>query len=218
VTLEELLSQLVPALTRAEVPYMLTGSLASSAHGMPRSTRALDIVIAPTHKQLLALMQEFPGDRYYADEQQALQAFANRSQFNIIDFSTGWKTDFIIAQDSEYGRLALSRRMLIDMAGASIYVAAPEDVLIAKLQWAKRGESDRQLQDAGGIINTQGSKLDLSYIERWVRELHLEEELQAVRERRFREAYVVLPHLTNFPRGRFILSLSGPCKRNPRRA
>jgi hypothetical protein len=185
VTLEELLTRLVPALTRAEVPYMLTGSVASSAHGMPRSTRDLDIVIAPTHAQLLALLREFPGDRYYADQQQALQALVNRSQFNVIDFSTGWKTDFIIAQDSAYGHSALSRRMLIDVAGTTLYVAAPEDVLIAKLQWAKRGESERQLQDAAGIIKTQGSKLDLSYIERWVGELHLEEEWQAVREGRF---------------------------------
>ena len=183
-TLEELLSRLVPALTRAEVPYMLTGSVASSAHGMPRSTRDLDIVIAPTRAQLLALMQEFPRDRYYADEQQALQALANRSQFNVIDFSTGWKTDFNIAQDSENGRSALARRMLIDVAGTAVYVAAPEDVLMAKLQWAKRGESERQLQDAAGIIHTQGSKLDVSYIERWVHELHLEKEWQAVREGR----------------------------------
>lgn len=184
-TLEELLSRLVAALTRAEVAYMVTGSVASSAHGMPRSTRDLDIVIAPTHAQLLALMQEFPGDRYYADEQQALLALAHRSQFKIIDFSTGWKTDFMIAQETEYGRSALSRRMLIDVAGIAIYVAAPEDVLLAKLQWAKQGESDRQMQDAAGIIKTQGSKLDLSYIEGWVRELHVEEEWQAVREERF---------------------------------
>jgi hypothetical protein len=99
-TLEALLSRLVPALQRAGIPYMLTGSVASSAHGMPRSTRDLDIVIAPTGAQLLALLREFPPDRYYADEQQALQALANRSQFNVIEFATGWKTDFIIAQDS----------------------------------------------------------------------------------------------------------------------
>ena len=164
---------------------MLTGSVASSAHGMPRSTHDLDIVIAPTREQLLALIEEFPDDRYYADEQQALEALANRSQFNIIDFATGWKTDFIIAQDSEYGRSALSRRILIDLTGTAIYIATPEDVLIAKLQWAKRGKSDRQLEDAAGIIHTQGSNLDLSYIERWVRELHLSEQWQAVRERRF---------------------------------
>jgi hypothetical protein len=183
--LEELLSRLVAALERAEVPYMLTGSVASSAHGIPRSTRDLDIVIAPTRLQLLALMQEFPSDSYYADEEQALQALTIGSQFNVIDFATGWKADFIIAEDSEYGRSALARRMLVDIAGIAVYVGAPEDVLIAKLRWAKLGESDRQLRDAAGIISTQGSKLDLSYIGRWVRELHLEEQWQAACEGRF---------------------------------
>jgi hypothetical protein len=180
VTLEELLSRLAPALQRVQVPYMVTGSVASSAHGIPRSTRDLDIVIAPTRAQLLALMKEFPRDRYYADEQQALQALASRGQFNVIDFATGWKTDFIIAQDSAYGRSALGRRMLIDVGGTTVSVAAPEDVIIAKLEWAKLGKSDRQLQDAAGIVSTQGGKLDLTYIERWVRELHLEQEWQAV--------------------------------------
>ena len=161
---------------------MLTGSVASSAHGIPRSTRDIDIVIAPTPSQLVALMREFPSDRYYADQQQAMQALANRSQFNVIDFETGWKTDFILARESEYGRIALSRRMLIDIAGTAVYVATPEDVLIAKLQWAKRAESDRQLRDAAGIISTQGSKLDRTYIERWVRELELEDQWKLVND------------------------------------
>lgn len=181
-TLEDFLSRLATALERVKLPYMLTGSVASSAHGIPRSTADLDIVIAPTRAQLMALMREFPTDRYYSDEQQALQALASRSQFNVIDFATGWKADFIIAQDSEYGRSALMRRMLIDVEGTSVYVATAEDVLIAKLQWAKLGKSDRQLDDAAGIISTQGKKLDFSYIERWVRELHLEAEWRAVNE------------------------------------
>jgi hypothetical protein len=166
VTLEDLLSRLAPALERAEVPYMLTGSVASSAHGIPRSTRDIDIVITPSREQLLALLQEFPSDRYYADEGQALQALANRSQFIVIDFSTGWKTDFIIPQDSAYSRSAMSRRETVEVAGTAVYVAAPEDVVIAKLEWAQLGESDRQLRDTAGIVGTQGSKLDLSYIER----------------------------------------------------
>jgi len=184
VTLEGLLSRLAPVLERARVPYMLTGSVASSAHGLPRSTRDLDIVIAPTQAQLLALIRQFPSDRYYADEQQALQALEKRSQFNIIEFDSGWKTDFIIAQDSPYGRSALARRLRIEIAGIYVYVAAPEDVIIAKLQWAKLGESSRQLQDAAGVVITQTSKLDLAYIEHWVGELQLEEQWRTVSEGR----------------------------------
>ena len=60
-TLEDLLRRLVPVLERIKIPYMLTGSVASSAHGLPGSTRDLDIVIAPTREQRLTLMREFPS-------------------------------------------------------------------------------------------------------------------------------------------------------------
>lgn len=181
-TLENLLSRLIACLERAQVPYMLTGSVASSAHGTPRSTRDIDIVIGPTRAQLIALTQEFPSTDYYADEQQALEALANRSQFNVIDFATGWKVDFIIGQNSPYARTAFGRRLQIEFAGTAVYIASPEDVILAKLRWAKLGESNRQLKDADGILRTQGEKLDLAYIETWVRELHLQEQWHKLRE------------------------------------
>jgi len=181
VTLEILLSRLVPALERAQILYMLTGSVASSAHGVPRATRDLDIVIAPTNAQLTALIEQLPSSDYYADENQAQQALANRGQFNVIDFATGWKIDFIIAEGSDYGHTAINRRRLIDIAGTNVYVASAEDVLIAKLQWVKMGASDRQLQDSAGILCIQGSNLDVAYVERWVRELRLEKQWEAVR-------------------------------------
>lgn len=111
------------------MPYMLTGSVASSAHGIPRSTLDLDIVIAPTREQVHALIQQFASSQYYADEQQALQALANRSQFNIIDLSSGWKMDFIIAEESEYGRTALQRRRAIQVGQRAVYFASPRTCL-----------------------------------------------------------------------------------------
>jgi hypothetical protein len=162
---------------------MLTGSVASSSHGMPRSTRDVDIVIAPSRAQLVAMMREFPSSDYYADEQQALEALNRRSQFNIIDQATGWKVDFIIAEDSEYGREAMARRKAIEIAGAAVFVASAEDVLIAKLRWAKISGSERQLQDVAGIITTQADNLDVAYVESWVRTLGLEEQWNFVRNR-----------------------------------
>ncbi|MGH9524166.1 MAG: hypothetical protein ACRD3E_16710 [Terriglobales bacterium] len=183
-SLGDLLSRLAPALERAGIPYMLTGSVASSAHGTARSTQDLDIVIAPTQAQLIAFIREFPIDQYYADEQQALSALANRSQFNVIDFATNWKTDFIIAKDSEYARTAMSRRLRIEIGGTPVYVASPEDVILAKLQWAKLTMSDRQLDDVRGILRAQRDKLDFAYTEGWIRELGVEAEWQKVRETR----------------------------------
>ena len=99
----------------------------------------------------------------------------------MIDFATGWKADFIIAEDSEYGCTAMTRRVPITIAGITVYIASAEDVLIAKLRWAKLGGSARQLEDAAGVVTTQGSNLDYSYIEHWVCAFQLEEQWAALR-------------------------------------
>jgi hypothetical protein len=41
-----------------------------------------------------------------------------------------------------------------------ITLATPEDVLLAKLEWAKLGDSDRQIEDAAGILKMQRDSLD----------------------------------------------------------
>jgi len=181
VTLEILLCRLNTIFERAHMAYMLTGSVASSAHGLPRSTRDLDIVISPTIEQLRALIREFSSSQYYADEDQALQALVHRSQFNVIDHLTGWKIDFIFAEDSDYRRTAFARAKAIGIAGQSVCVASPEDVVIAKLRWANIGGSERQLQDAVGILSMQGRNLDYTYIEHWVGKLDIEDQWQRAR-------------------------------------
>lgn len=45
---EAAIRRVLKALESAGVPYMLTGSFASSFHGAPRTTQDVDIVIAPT--------------------------------------------------------------------------------------------------------------------------------------------------------------------------
>ena len=86
---DDFFAHLISALEGAHIPYMVTGSFASSAHGRVRATEDIDIVIAPTAQQLRALVSEFPLNRYYADEEDALEALRFNSQFNIVDFGTG---------------------------------------------------------------------------------------------------------------------------------
>lgn len=170
------LERLKAALEAADVPYLVTGSFASSAHGIPRSTNDIDVLIAPTRAQLIALMNHFPTTQYYADLEEAIDAFEHRSQFNVIDHETWWKVDFIVSKDSAFDRHRFARRRVTEIAGVSVYAASPEDVLIAKLRWAKMGESEQQIRDASGIVRMQGDDLDRAYIERWVAELGLEEQ------------------------------------------
>jgi hypothetical protein len=48
------------ALDVVSIPYFVTGSFGSSAHGIPRSTSDIDIVIAPSAQQLSEFLDRFP--------------------------------------------------------------------------------------------------------------------------------------------------------------
>lgn len=180
---ETFFARVVAALERALIPYMVTGSFASSAHGEVRGTRDIDIVIAPTADQLRVFIAQFPDDRYYADEFDALDALEHDSQFNVIDFDSSWKADLIIRKRRDFSRVEFDRRRSHVINGIDVYLATPEDVVIAKLEWAKIGESERQIEDVAGVIATQGLNLDRSYVERWVRELGLEQQWQHALQR-----------------------------------
>ena len=170
------------ALESAGVPYFVTGSFASSAYGVPRSTNDIDIVIAPTHQQLSALLDQFPESEFGSSREDAFDALRRRSQFNVVDYETFWKIDFIVRQQTPFDASRFARRELVKIAGVRLYAASAEDVLITKLWWAKLGESERQIIDAAGIVRVQGTKLDSDYVEKWVAALELEEQWSAARK------------------------------------
>jgi hypothetical protein len=177
----EFLRRITAALDMTGVPYMLTGSVASSMYGVPRATNDIDIVVAPTREQLLSLVQLFQRIGLMADTDSALAALRTKGQFNVIDFPKGWKLDVIVRKDREFSSIEFDRRETHEVEGMRLTIATPEDVLIAKLEWAKMGESERQLGDAAGILKMQSATLDVSYIHRWVTALGLEEQWNAAR-------------------------------------
>ena len=61
------------------------------------------------------------------------------------------------------------------LRGLEAWVAAPEDVIIAKLRFYREGESEKHLIDIRGILaNTQ---VDRVYLSKWVSALDLEKYL-----------------------------------------
>jgi hypothetical protein len=180
VTAEDLLSRLVSALNAARIPYMLTGSYASSLHSIPRATRDIDIIIFPDRDQLTAFVQSLPGSSYHSDIEDALDSLRRRSQFNVIDYATGWKVDFIIPPFEEFNLEEFERRQLIEVGNLQLSVVSAEDIVIAKLRWAKAGQSERQIEDAATVVRFQAGNLDRSYVERWVHRLGLEDQWASV--------------------------------------
>jgi len=180
----EFMLRVVAALEAYGIPYMLTGSLASSMYGVPRATNDVDLVISPSPSQLQSLIQFcIRLGLYVPPFEEALKALRRETQVNIIDFANSWKADLIIRKQREFSITEFQRRETVEAEEWSLKIATAEDVLLAKLEWAKMGESEIQLEDAAGILRIQGDRLDIAYIEKWVAVLHVEEQWQAVRER-----------------------------------
>jgi hypothetical protein len=176
-----LLQTIVAVLEAAGIPHMVVGSFASTVHGEPRTTRDLDLVIDPNLDQLNELVGALDPERFYVDLDVARDALRRRSMFNVIEIETGWKLDLVIRKARPFSIEEMQRRTITKILGMDVPTATAEDTIIAKLEWAKLGASDRQLEDVAGILRVRGPDLDLDYIERWVTELGLAELWRRVR-------------------------------------
>lgn len=57
-----------------------------------------------------------------------------------------------------------------------MYVASVEDVVLAKLEWAKLSQPHRQIQDVVSVLKLKHRELDRQYVEKWVAALTLRSE------------------------------------------
>jgi hypothetical protein len=175
------LERIVSAFDEAGVKYMLAGSFASSHHGAPRATQDIDVVVDPTFASLDRLLALLASDDLYVDVDVAREEFKRRGQFNVIDGATAWKVDVIFRKARAFSREEMARREPAIVLGVQVFVATAEDTVLAKLEWAKLGESERQLRDVGALLDATGESLDVGYIERWLDDLEIRELWERVR-------------------------------------
>jgi len=78
------------------------------------------------------------------DEAAALEAYDGEGQFNVVDLATGWKADLIMRRSRAFSSTEFDRRTVVEFEGMRVPIATAEDVVLAKLEWAKLGESARR--------------------------------------------------------------------------
>ena len=179
-TLSGLLARTVAALERAKIPNMLTGSAAAAYYGAARATMDIDLVVDPTAQQLTVLVADLASPTVYVSLDAALDALAQQSMFNIVDASTGWKADLIIRKRRAFSETEFARRVIGDLDGTRVSVATLEDIIVAKLEWAKLSGSQRQLDDVTTLLRLHAATVDDAYIAKWVAALSLSKEWREV--------------------------------------
>jgi hypothetical protein len=184
----DVLLRVAGVLDEMQIPYLVVGSVASSLHGFSRSTADVDIV-ADLRPENIAPLFSALKDEYYVDDQAMRRAISLRRMFNLIHLDTMFKVDIYVPKNDEFSQQQFKtarRETLLPGEGGSAYIAAPEDTVLAKLQWHRRGGevSERQLTDVLGVLKVQRERLDLEYLREWAARL----EVLDLLERLLREA------------------------------
>lgn len=175
----ELLKKVVQTLDKLHIEHMVTGSLASSLQGEPRSTHDIDMVVAIDTARAKGLVKAFSSPDFYLDEQSVLDAINKQDTFNLLDVNSGDKVDFWVLTDEAFDRSRFARRCAEEVAGMRINVSRPEDTILAKLRWAKlSGGSEKQFTDALRVYEVQFGNLDMEYLRSWAAKLSVQSILQ----------------------------------------
>ena len=168
----ELVRRLHALLTALGNEYYVTGGVASTTYGEPRFTIDLDLVINVSGDALYPLVTALEADGFYVPGVDDVVS-GRMKILQITDQETIARADLVIGGHDTWDALKLSRRQLVN----DIYLASPEDVVLNKLRWGQRSQSEKQWRDVLGVLKVQGTSLDVSYMQTWANRLGLSEDL-----------------------------------------
>jgi len=181
---DEAFHRLLQVLDRMEIPYYVGGSVASSSHGIPRTTMDVDLVV----DLLPDLIDEFTAQLqrdFYADAALIRESFSRGRAANLLHYATAYKFDLFPLGTDEYSRIQFARRAFRNIRSLGpepieCAVASAEDTILRKLEWYRAaGEtSERQWNDLRGILKISGAKLDPAYLRHWAAHLKVDDLLE----------------------------------------
>lgn len=168
----EVLKIVTGRLSDADIPYMVTGSIAANFYAVPRMTRDIDIVVELSKRDVARIVRIFEKD-FYVERETVQKAINKKGVFNLIHNEYVVKVDFIVRKGTVYRREEFSRRRLVSVEGHELFVVAPEDLILSKLDWAKESKSEVQLTDVRNLLRSVKG-LDRRYLSRWAKQLGVE--------------------------------------------
>jgi len=165
-----LLKRISDSLESKKIPYMVSGGLALNAYSVPRMTLDIDLVVEllPTNiDEFLSIFDE----NFYLNPDVVKAEVARKGMFNAIDNITGFKIDFIVRKTTEYRVNEFNRKKKARIAELELWIVAPEDLIISKLEWIQLLQSEKQIEDIKSLLALRD--IDNDYIAYWCKKLNL---------------------------------------------
>lgn len=180
----EVTLQVTAVLEELGVPYVIGGSLASTLHGMIRTTQDSDIITGMRPEHISSFVSSLQNE-FFIDEEMIADAIQHNSSFNIIHRATMFKVDIFIPRPRPFQQSQISRAQRHSFAlenEISANFASAEDTILSKLEWYRMGgeTSERQWRDVLGILKTRAGELDIEYLKKWAVNLGVNDLLERV--------------------------------------
>lgn len=181
----DILQRVISKLEVLGIPYMISGSAASSFYAFVRTTQDGDLVVALALDQVEKFATAFAPE-FYLDRVSIRRAIQMGGSFNLIHLQSSLKVDFFPLRNRAFSRQEFSRRqarLLLKEAVKPAYVATAEDTILSKLEWFRAGGevSENQWRDVVGLFKVQADRLDLAYLKQWASELEIDDLLERAR-------------------------------------
>lgn len=167
-----------------QIQYHIGGSVASSAHGIPRTTIDVDLVADIKPHQVEPMVQSLQPI-YYIDATMIQNAIRNQTSFNLIHLETIIKIDVFILKQDAFDQKVMSRAIegTLSVGEADpffVRFSSPEDIILHKLSWFRLGgeQSERQWKDILGVLKIQRDSLDFEYMHHWAEQIKVNDLLE----------------------------------------
>jgi hypothetical protein len=179
---EKILIQIVNILNESKIDYFITGGFAVCVWGRPRATFDIDIVVKMIEPQANLLVKMFRQivKAGYADENMVKDAIRNKGEFNFIDPNSGIKVDFWVVGKSEDYIREFDNRKTKKINKEKVCFISPEDLILNKLDWYKKTDSDKHLKDAKSVLEFSEKYIDKAYLKEWAIKLKLMDNLNKI--------------------------------------
>ena len=160
----ELLQVVDQVCARLGLRYATVGSMATIVYGEPRFTNDVDILLDLPPELVTEFCEAFSAPLYYLSKPAVQAAVRDRRQFNIIQTSAALKVDCILPS-SAFDQQQLKRCKRQELRpGLEAVIAAPEDVILKKMEYYRLGGSDKHLRDIAGVLKVSGEQVDREYV------------------------------------------------------
>ena len=170
-----------PGLNALGVPWMVVGSIASSAYGERRSTLDVDVVAVVGKQHATRFSSVFPETDFYCPPADVIEIELGRPEgghFNLIHHHSVYKADIYVSTGSEFERWAFKNRRALMVGETPVWLAPPEYVILHKLEFFREGGSEKHLRDIRGMLAV--TDIDRPLLEREIRTRHLEAAWRAI--------------------------------------